>query len=82
MGDDIWESFFLGYFEGNLSRLYDSFNVWDLYMVDEGVIEYIFLLMEEGRKGEWDVVIGYLLGVDYVGYWYGFEYFEMGRKLR
>lgn len=82
LGDDTWESLFPGYFEGNLSRPYDSFNVWDLHTVDEGVIEHIFPLMEEGRKGEWDVVIGHLLGVDHAGHRYGPEHPEMGRKLR
>lgn len=56
LGDGTWEALFPGYFEGNLSRAYDSFNVWDLHTVDNGVIEHILPLMS--RMSEWDVVIG------------------------
>jgi phosphatidylinositol glycan class O len=80
LGDDTWESLFPGYFEGNLSRAYDSFNVWDLHTVDNGVIEHIFPLMD--RKGEWDLVIGHCLGVDHAGHRYGPDHPEMTKKLR
>jgi phosphatidylinositol glycan class O len=80
LGDDTWESLFPGYFEGNLSRAYDSFNVWDLHTVDNGVIEHIFPLME--RKSEWDLVIGHCLGVDHAGHRYGPDHPEMTKKLR
>ncbi|KAK3905836.1 GPI ethanolamine phosphate transferase 3 [Staphylotrichum tortipilum] len=80
LGDDTWEALFPGYFEGNLSRAYDSFNVWDLHTVDEGVMEHIFPLM--GRTGEWDVVIGHCLGVDHAGHRYGPNHPEMTKKLR
>ncbi|KAK4155922.1 GPI ethanolamine phosphate transferase 3 [Chaetomidium leptoderma] len=80
LGDDTWESLFPGYFEGNLSRAYDSFNVWDLHTVDNGVIEHIFPLMD--RKSEWDLVIGHCLGVDHAGHRYGPNHPEMTKKLR
>jgi phosphatidylinositol glycan class O len=80
LGDDTWEALFPGYFEGNLSRAYDSFNVWDLHTVDNGVIEHIFPLME--RTKEWDVVIGHCLGVDHAGHRYGPNHPEMTKKLR
>ncbi len=80
LGDDTWEALFPGYFEGNLSRAYDSFNVWDLHTVDEGVMEHILPLM--GRKGEWDLVIGHCLGVDHAGHRYGPNHPEMTKKLR
>ena len=80
LGDDTWESLFPGYFEGNLSRAYDSFNVWDLHTVDNGVVEHIFPLM--GRTGEWDLLIGHCLGVDHAGHRYGPDHPEMTKKLR
>lgn len=80
LGDDTWEALFPGYFEGNLSRAYDSFNVWDLHTVDNGVIEHIFPLM--GRTSEWDLVIGHCLGVDHAGHRYGPNHPEMTKKLR
>ena len=47
---------------------YDSFNVEDLHSVDNGVIEHLFPLLQEERKGEWDLLIGHFLGVDHVGH--------------
>jgi phosphatidylinositol glycan class O len=80
LGDDTWESLFPGYFEGNLSRAYDSFNVWDLHTVDDGVAEHIFPLMS--KTSEWDVLIGHCLGVDHAGHRYGPDHAEMTKKLR
>ncbi|KAK4249936.1 hypothetical protein C7999DRAFT_12243 [Corynascus novoguineensis] len=80
LGDDTWEALFPGYFEGNLSRPYDSFNVWDLHTVDNGVIEHVFPLME--KKNDWDVLIGHCLGVDHAGHRYGPNHPEMTKKLR
>ncbi|KAL2270383.1 hypothetical protein VTJ83DRAFT_2567 [Remersonia thermophila] len=80
LGDDTWEALFPSYFEGNLSRAYDSFNVWDLHTVDNGVIENIFPAME--RRGEWDVLIGHCLGVDHAGHRYGPNHPEMTKKLQ
>ncbi len=39
LGDDTWCALFPGYFEEGISRAYDSFNVWDLHTVDNGVIQ-------------------------------------------
>ncbi|KAK4135394.1 hypothetical protein BT67DRAFT_461713 [Trichocladium antarcticum] len=80
LGDDTWDSLFPGYFVGNLSRPYDSFNVWDLHTVDNGVIEHIFPLM--GQTNDWDLLIGHLLGVDHAGHRYGPSHPEMTKKLR
>ncbi|KAL2019508.1 hypothetical protein VTK56DRAFT_9542 [Thermocarpiscus australiensis] len=80
LGDDTWEALFPGYFVGNLSRAYDSFNVWDLHTVDDGVIEHIFPLMS--RKDGWDLLIGHCLGVDHAGHRYGPDHPEMTKKLR
>ncbi|KAL8381462.1 hypothetical protein RB595_005634 [Gaeumannomyces hyphopodioides] len=82
LGDDTWTSLFPGYFEPSISRAYDSFNVWDLHTVDEGVIEHIFPLMRSDRKGDWDVLFGHLLGVDHAGHRYGPAHPAMMAKLR
>ncbi|KAK4214547.1 GPI ethanolamine phosphate transferase [Rhypophila decipiens] len=79
LGDDTWDALFPGYFEGNLSRAYDSFNVWDLHTVDNGVMEHIFPLME--KKNDWDLLIAHCLGVDHAGHRYGPDHDEMTKKL-
>ncbi|KAI8953955.1 GPI ethanolamine phosphate transferase 3-like protein [Xylaria longipes] len=82
LGDDTWTSLFPEYFQPNLSRAYDSFNVWDLHTVDNGVLEHIFPLMEPERRGEWDITIGHLLGVDHAGHRYGPNHPAMTAKLQ
>ncbi|KAJ9154765.1 GPI ethanolamine phosphate transferase 3 [Pleurostoma richardsiae] len=82
LGDDTWQALFPDYFVGNLSRAYDSFNVWDLHTVDNGVLEHIFPLMKPERKGEWDVLIGHFLGVDHAGHRYGPAHPAMREKLQ
>ncbi|WKT48767.1 hypothetical protein QSH57_013697 [Fusarium oxysporum f. sp. vasinfectum] len=82
LGDDTWWSLFPGYFEPNISKAYDSFNVWDLHTVDNGVIDNIFPLLSKERKGEWDLLIGHCLGVDHAGHRYGPDHPAMGAKLR
>lgn len=82
LGDDTWDALFPGYFETNISKSYDSFNVWDLHSVDNGVLEHIFPLMKAERKGEWDLLIGHLLGVDHAGHRYGPAHPAMTAKLR
>ncbi|KAI0455526.1 GPI ethanolamine phosphate transferase 3-like protein [Xylaria acuta] len=82
LGDDTWTSLFPDYFQPNLSRAYDSFNVWDLHTVDNGVLEHIFPLVEPERRGEWDITIGHLLGVDHAGHRYGPNHPAMTAKLQ
>ncbi|KAF4984156.1 hypothetical protein FZEAL_601 [Fusarium zealandicum] len=82
LGDDTWWSLFPDYFEPNISKAYDSFNVWDLHTVDNGVIDNIFPLLRPERKGEWDLLIGHCLGVDHAGHRYGPDHAAMNAKLR
>ncbi|KAK7402808.1 mannose-ethanolamine phosphotransferase gpi13 [Neonectria punicea] len=82
LGDDTWMSLFPGYFEANISKAYDSFQVYDLHTVDNGVIDHIFPLLKPERKGEWDLLIGHCLGVDHAGHRYGPDHFAMGSKLK
>ncbi|PTB72799.1 hypothetical protein M440DRAFT_1394619 [Trichoderma longibrachiatum ATCC 18648] len=63
LGDDTWWSLFPDHFEANISKAYDSFNVWDLHTVDNGVIDNIFPLLESSREGRWDLLIGHCLGI-------------------
>lgn len=80
LGDDTWTALFPGYFEPNISRAYDSFNVWDLHTVDEGVIDHIFPLLT--GDAAWDLLIAHCLGVDHAGHRYGPDHPAMRAKLR
>lgn len=82
LGDDTWHSLFPGYFEPNLTRAYDSFNVWDLYTVDNGVTEHLFPLLHPENSTKWDVIFGHYLGVDHAGHRYGPNHAAMASKLR
>jgi phosphatidylinositol glycan class O len=81
LGDDTWHALFPGYFEANLTHAYDSFNVWDLHTVDNGVTEHIFPLMHPSNTSQWDIMIGHYLGVDHAGHRYGPEHPAMTAKL-
>lgn len=80
LGDDTWHSLFPGYFDPNLTHPYDSFNVWDLHTVDNGVIEHLFPILEGDAK--WDVIFAHFLGVDHAGHRYGPDHTAMAAKLR
>ncbi|KAF2772275.1 hypothetical protein EJ03DRAFT_324701 [Teratosphaeria nubilosa] len=82
LGDDTWHSLFPGYFEPNLTKPYDSFNVWDLHTVDNGVNEHLFPLLEPNMHGRWDVIVGHYLGVDHAGHRYGPDHPAMTDKLK
>ena len=82
LGDDTWQSLFPGYFEPELTKPYDSFNVWDLHTVDNGVNEHLFPLLEPSMRERWDVVFGHYLGVDHAGHRYGPDHPAMAEKLR
>lgn len=81
LGDDTWHALFPDYFEPNLTRAYDSFNVWDLHTVDNGVTEHIFPLLQSENKSKWDVIFGHYLGVDHAGHRYGPDHPAMTAKL-
>ncbi|PHH66041.1 hypothetical protein CDD81_566 [Ophiocordyceps australis] len=82
VGDDTWWALFPGYFEANISRAYDSFNVWDLHSVDNGVMDNMMPLLDDAQsKGQWDVLIGHCLGVDHAGHRYGPDHVAMNAKL-
>ncbi|KAH8597993.1 hypothetical protein B0O99DRAFT_567173 [Bisporella sp. PMI_857] len=82
LGDDTWTALFPGYFEANISRAYDSFNVHDLHTVDDGVIKHIMPLLSPEGRGKWDVMIAHYLGVDHAGHRYGPNHFAMTAKLQ
>ncbi|KAI1393926.1 uncharacterized protein F4822DRAFT_30140 [Hypoxylon trugodes] len=82
LGDDTWTALFPDYFEPNISRAYDSFNVWDLHTVDNGVLDHIFPLLKSEQKQKWDVLIGHFLGVDHAGHRYGPNHAAMTAKLQ
>ncbi|KAL8771277.1 MAG: hypothetical protein Q9209_003182 [Squamulea sp. 1 TL-2023] len=81
LGDDTWHSLFPGYFDPNLTHAYDSFNVWDLHTVDNGVTEHLLpLLRPEAAK--WDIIFGHYLGVDHAGHRYGPDHTATNDKLK
>lgn len=80
LGDDTWHSLFPGYFDANLTKAYDSFNVWDLHTVDNGVTEHLMPLLPVSEK--WDIIVGHYLGVDHAGHRYGPDHPAMAAKLR
>ncbi|KAF2840419.1 hypothetical protein M501DRAFT_1010528 [Patellaria atrata CBS 101060] len=81
LGDDTWHSLFPGYFDPNLTHAYDSFNVWDLHTVDNGVNEHLFPLLDKSNAGKWDVIFAHYLGVDHAGHRYGPDHPAMSAKL-
>ncbi|KAL4872058.1 hypothetical protein BDV12DRAFT_5835 [Aspergillus spectabilis] len=81
LGDDTWHALFPGYFDPNLTRPFDSFNVWDLHTVDNGVNEHLFPLLEPQNYTKWDVIFGHYLGVDHAGHRYGPNHPAMAAKL-
>jgi phosphatidylinositol glycan class O len=82
LGDDTWHALFPGYFDKELTRPYDSFNVWDLHTVDNGVITHLIPLLDKQNVTKWDFLIGHLLGVDHAGHRYGPDHPAMTAKLR
>ncbi|KAI9864579.1 MAG: mannose-ethanolamine phosphotransferase gpi13 [Trichoglossum hirsutum] len=82
LGDDTWTSLFPGYFDPNLTKAYESFNVWDLHTVDNGVTEHLFPLLHPSNSSKWDVIIGHYLGVDHAGHRYGPDHPAMAAKLQ
>ena len=82
LGDDTWHALFPGYFDANLTHAYESFNVWDLHTVDDGVTEHLLPLLTKTEIPKWDVLIGHYLGVDHVGHQYGPDHPTMASKLK
>jgi phosphatidylinositol glycan class O len=82
LGDDTWQALFPGYFDTNLTHAYDSFNVWDLHTVDNGVNEHLFPLLRPENSSKWDVIFGHYLGVDHAGHRYGPNHAAMASKLQ
>ncbi|PRP83908.1 putative GPI ethanolamine phosphate transferase [Planoprotostelium fungivorum] len=63
MGDDTWMSLYSDHI--NVSFPFDSFNVYDLHTVDNGIISN---LIPQMVKNDWNVLIAHFLGVDHVGH--------------
>eukprot|EP00924_Labyrinthula_sp_SR-Ha-C_P009236 snap_masked-scaffold_2-processed-gene-17.21-mRNA-1 protein AED:0.08 eAED:0.08 QI:0/0/0/1/1/1/2/0/853 len=78
MGDDTWLSV---YSKETFVRSFpfDSFDVKDIFTVDNGVKNHIF---DEIRKKDSQVIVGHFLGVDHVGHTYGPNNKIMKEKLQ
>lgn len=81
LGDDTWHSLFPDYFDPNLTQAYDSFNVWDLHTVDNGVTQHLLPLISSDTD-QWDVIFGHYLGVDHAGHRYGPDHVATNDKLK
>ena len=81
LGDDTWQSLFPGYFDPNLTKAYDSLNVWDLHTVDNGVTEHLLPLLNPTNTAKWDIIFAHYLGVDHAGHRYGPDHPAMASKL-
>lgn len=79
MGDDTWVSLFPESFDPNMTWPFESFNVWDLHTLDNGVNAHLF---EHLKDQSWDVTIAHYLGVDHAGHRYGPNHPEMAAKLK
>ncbi|RAL02228.1 mannose-ethanolamine phosphotransferase GPI13 [Aspergillus ibericus CBS 121593] len=82
LGDDTWHALFPDYFDPELTRPFDSFNVWDLHTVDNGVTGNLFPLLHPENSTKWDVIFGHYLGVDHAGHRYGPNHQAMAAKLK
>ncbi|PYI00137.1 phosphoethanolamine N-methyltransferase [Aspergillus ellipticus CBS 707.79] len=82
LGDDTWHALFPDYFDPELTRPFDSFNVWDLHTVDNGVTHHLLPLLHPQNSTKWDVVFGHYLGVDHAGHRYGPDHQAMAAKLK
>lgn len=82
LGDDTWQALFPGYFDENMTHPFDSFNVWDLHTVDNGVNEHLYPLLRGENQTKWDVIFGHYLGVDHAGHRYGPNHAAMAAKLQ
>ncbi|SCV04217.1 LAME_0H16688g1_1 [Lachancea meyersii CBS 8951] len=80
-GDDTWDALF-NPFLSPLSKPFESLNVWDLDTVDNGVMNYFeeHLFNQNSSSGDWDILIGHMLGIDHVGHKYGPNHFTMKEK--
>ncbi|KAK1317121.1 hypothetical protein QJS10_CPA05g00052 [Acorus calamus] len=76
MGDDTWLQVFPHHFQE--SYPFPSFNVKDLHVVDDGVMEH---LIPSLYKDDWDVLIAHFLGVDHAGHIFGVDSTPMIEKL-
>ncbi|KAE9964786.1 hypothetical protein BLS_008063 [Venturia inaequalis] len=82
LGDDTWHALFPDSFEPDLTHAYDSFNVWDLHTVDNGVTEHLIPLLQPANASKWDVIFAHYLGVDHAGHRYGPDHPAMNTKLK
>ncbi|PWY91551.1 phosphoethanolamine N-methyltransferase [Aspergillus sclerotioniger CBS 115572] len=82
LGDDTWHALFPDYFDSDLTQPFDSFNVWDLHTVDNGVTENLLPLLHPENSTKWDVIFGHYLGVDHAGHRYGPNHPAMAAKLK
>lgn len=75
MGDDTWQSLFPDAFDVFVP--FPSFNTRDIFGVDDGIEEHLFVQLEQ----RWDLFIAHFLGVDHVGHTYSAFHPAMSERL-
>ncbi|KZT66454.1 alkaline phosphatase-like protein [Daedalea quercina L-15889] len=80
MGDDTWNTIYMGMFPPEICFPYDSFDLEDIHTVDDGVIQHLFPLMHN-NSAQWDFIIGHFPGVDHVAHRVGPDHPKMRAKL-
>eukprot|EP01117_Protostelium_nocturnum_P009488 TRINITY_DN3383_c0_g1_i2.p1 TRINITY_DN3383_c0_g1~~TRINITY_DN3383_c0_g1_i2.p1 ORF type:complete len:927 (+),score=262.12 TRINITY_DN3383_c0_g1_i2:91-2871(+) len=78
LGDDTWISLYPNAFLPNQSFPFDSFNVYDLDTVDNGIQANLF---SQIKSNNWNLLIAHFLGVDHVGHRYDSNAPAMATKL-
>lgn len=75
-GDYIWMEMFEQYFDR--AYPFPSFNVRDLDTLDELTFEKI---SSELKQGDFDLLIGHVIGIDHAGHTFGSNHPETERKI-
>ncbi|KAJ3196825.1 mannose-ethanolamine phosphotransferase gpi13 [Irineochytrium annulatum] len=78
MGDDTWDGLYPTQMKEK--HPYPSFDVQDLYTVDNGCVEHIFPALNRDPKN-WDFLIAHFLGIDHAGHSFGPSTLPMAAKL-
>src|SRR5437764_91394 len=80
LGDDTWLALYPN-IEFKHLYVYPSFDVHDLDTVDNGILKYLWTVIEDTNYEQSSLIIAHFLGVDHCGHRYGPLHIEMKRKL-
>ncbi|CCE65349.1 hypothetical protein TPHA_0K02180 [Tetrapisispora phaffii CBS 4417] len=80
-GDDTWSRMFEPYLSPKSVPL-ESYNIWDLNTVDDGVFKFFneHLTSKNTSNREWDILIGHIVGIDHAATKYGPNHITVKQK--